>query len=289
MSDANDQKSKETGKNKKRRLKKGKRKASSPADEEGKVLKRKSQMDTGANNQEKDATQKMEGALMEISAKVGECVTTNSEMVTTLNAHSDILCSANKEICDLKSENLRLTKRLDDLEAAGKAAGERITQVEKLANSNAHTLKNSNLIIEGIVERENENCLDIACEILKFIENKCSAEDIISAYRIGQSRDNNKRPRPLVVKLIDPLIKSIIMENKWKFTKHASYEQIFLNDDLPPDIKKERRTLREIAKFAQQQGYKGAKASGSKLLIDGKGYRYDTLHLLPRALQLCNV
>lgn len=92
-----------------------------------------------------------------------------------------------------------------------------------------------------------------------------------------------------MVKLTDCVIKLVIMENKWKLTKLEGYKTVYLNDDLPPAIKKERRTLREISKYAHQIGYKGCKASGSKLIIDHKIYRYDTLHLLPKELQLCNI
>lgn len=236
-----------------------------------------------------DRTQKMEEAIVEVSARVGDCITTNRETVSTLNAHSDILSGANKEIQSLKKENLRLNKRLDNLEAAGKAARDRIIQVEKTVNMNSHMLKNSNIVIEGMLETANEDCRALACDIFSVIESKCSQEDIISAYRIGHSTDKSTFPRPVVVKLIDPLTKLILIENKWKLINHPTYGKIYLNDDLPPAIKKERRTLREIAKFAHQQGYKGCKASGSKLVIEGRAYRYDTLHLLPRALQLCNV
>lgn len=289
MSAASSQGLKGASKNKKRQLNKGKREATSPADEQGKEIKRKSQAAQKSTNMEPDVVTKMEEAMVEISAKVGECVTTNSDTVATLNAHSDIMCTSNKEIKVLIAENKRLTKRLDNLEADKKADRERITQVERLANTNAHALKNSNIVIEGIPENPNENCRVVAAEILKAIEKKSGAEDIISAYRIGHSSEHSKRPRSMVVKLTDPLIKLIIMENKWRLTKLDNYANIFLNDDLPPDIKKERRTLREIARFAIQQGYKGVKASGSKLLIEGRAYRYESIHLLPRALQLCNV
>lgn len=92
-----------------------------------------------------------------------------------------------------------------------------------------------------------------------------------------------------MVKLTDPLAKLIIMENKWILTNHQKYGNIYLNDDLPPDIKNERRTLRDISKFAQQLGYKVCKVSGLKLMVENKVYRYNTLYLLPKELQFCNV
>lgn len=64
---------------------------------------------------------------------------------------------------------------------------------------------------------------------------------------------------------------------------------IFLNHDLPPELKKQRRTLREVSKFAHSVGYKNCKATASKLIVEGQNYRYETLHLLPQNLQLSNI
>lgn len=104
--------------------------------------------------------------------------------------------------------------------------------------------------------------------------------DIISAYRIGQASSEEKYIRPMVIKMSDTVVKLIIMENKGKLMKHPKFDKVFLNDDLPPELKKQRRTLREISKYARYLGY-NSKASGSKLIIDNKTYRYETLYLLP--------
>lgn len=173
---------------------------------------------------------------------------------------------------------------MDNLEIAHKFSNKRIGDVERVANSNAHTLKNSNLVLEGIVEKPKEDCRSLVCDIFKVLEDKCGPDDIISAYHIGNASDNNKFPRPIIAKMTDPLVKLVLMENKWKLIKHEKYSGVFLNDDLPPAIKKERKELREICKFARQQGYQGCKVSGSKLVIDGKAYRHNTLHLLPEEL-----
>lgn len=276
-----------------KRLRAGKRQAEGPLMEEGKNPKRKAQHDNleteSAAMDDGDGVQIIETAIVEVAASVGDIVTTQSEAISTLNTQSDLIVSNSKEIDVLRCENRVLTKRLDNLEALQKSEKERLTGVEKTANQNAHTLKNSNIVIEGVLETPGEDCSVIACDIFKVIEKKCGLEDIVAAYRVGQASGNVKYVRPIVVKLTDPVIKSVLMEYKWKLTKLDGYNTVFLNDDLPPAIKKERRTLREISKFAHQLGYKGCKASGSKLMINQKIYRYDTLHLLPKELQLCNI
>lgn len=189
----------------------------------------------------------------------------------------------------LKRDNKRLTKRLNNMDAAFKSAMERIGEVERTANSNLHLLKNSNIVVEGVTEVQGENCMNKVCLIFQAIESKCHIDDIVSAYRIGQKSDEGKYPRPIVVKLMDPLVKMVIMEGKGKLMKNEHYSKVFLNDDLPPQIKKERKILREISKYAYSVGYKDCKVSGSKLVIEEKAYRYDTIHLLPQELQLCNI
>lgn len=190
-------------------------------------------------------------ALIEIATSVGDCVTTQGEVCSTLNDHSDKLTESEKEIQELKVKN--------------------------------------NIVIEGVPEVEGENCIAKACDIFKIIENKCQAEDIISAYRIGQKSDKDAYIRPIVVKMMDPLVKLVLMEKKGKLKNHDQYGYVFLNDDLPPKMKNERKVLREICKYAHSIGYKGCKTSGGKLVINGRSYRYDTIHLLPQELQMCNI
>lgn len=228
-------------------------------------------------------------AAIEIATRVGDCVTAQSENVVTLNAHSDRIVENDKEIKALQLKNEKLTKRLDIMDAAIKAAIERIDSVEKTANANQHALKNCNIVVEGIPEVIGENCMEKVCSVFKEIEDKCQIEDIISAYRVGQKSTDAKYTRPIVVKLMDPLVKTVIMEGKWKLIKHEQFGRVFQNDDLPPKIKKERKVLREICKYANSIGYHGCKVSGSKFVINGKAYRFDTIHLLPEDLQLCNI
>lgn len=233
-------------------------------------------------------THVIDEAMVEIATSVGDCVTAQAETIVSLNEHSDRINETSKDIKSLRNENKHLSKRLDIMDAAMKAALERISNVEKVANDNSHTLKNANLVIEGLLETNGENCKSKALEIFQVLEGKCQADDIITAYRVGQVSNDDKFPRPMVVKMADPRIKTVLMEQKGKLM-HGKFNMIFLNDDLPPELKKQRRTLREICKFAHQTGYRNCKASGSKLTIEGKTYRFDTLHLLPKDLQMCNI
>lgn len=276
-------------------LRKNKRHATDPAGDDDQRAKR---TNTEVGNTSKSNTiepaigaeeDMVDEALIEIATTVGDCVTAQKETVGALNDHSDKITESEREIQSLKIKNKQLTKRLDNIDAAFKSALERITNVEKTANTNMHILKNSNIVVEGVPETPGENCMELVCDIFREVENKCQPEDVITAYRIGQKPTNDAYTRPIVVKMMDPLVKLVIMENKGKLFKHERYSKVFLNDDLPPKMKNERKVLREICKYAHLVGHKGCKVSGGKLVVDGKSYRYETIHLLPQELQMCNV
>lgn len=239
--------------------------------------------------QKKTGEQRIDDALIEIASRVGDTVDTQSDMISTMNVHSDNLLMNKRKIDDLQSENQRLTKRLNNMDAAFKSAMERVGAVEKTADANSQMLRNGNIVVDGLAEMDNENCLSRVIEIFKEIDIKFSKNDIISAYRVGQKSTDGKFVRPVVVKFNKTVVKLILMENKGRLMTHPEYGRIFLNDDLPQKIKKERKTLREISQYAHHLGYQGCRASGSKLVINGKAYRYETLHLLPQELQLCNL
>lgn len=173
----------------------GKRGAESPAEGEDKDIKRINQAgcDSDLEHLEKHSgaeprdmevgnMENMEGAIIEIAARVGDCVNAQEDTIPTLNAHSDLIYKSNEEIKELKKENLFLNKRQDTLDAAQKCAKEKLQEVESTANANSQMLKNANIVIEGIIEDKEEDCRSIAGEIFKEIEGKIGQGEIISAY-----------------------------------------------------------------------------------------------------------
>lgn len=228
-------------------------------------------------------------AILEIATQVADCADAQAENVDTLNDHSDQLRKANLEIKLLKDSNCRLEKRLDNLGAAICESKEEIKQVKREVVQNSQALKIANLVIEGLPEMDKENCKKSVVEVLQVADEKFAFKDIMTAYRVGQTSESAAFSRPILVKLGDPMIKQQIMENKGRYMNHPKFHKVFINDDLPPALKKERQTLREVGKRARQLGYNNCKTTATKVIIDGKSYRYDELHLLPSNLQLVNI
>lgn len=158
------------------------------------------------------------------------------------------------EIKALKAKNKALEKRLDNLDAGLKELKEDIGQVKRDVIENARSLKIANLVIEGLPEVDGENCQECVTAVLKSVDKKFSSNDILATYRVGQKLENTMYTRPIWLKLGDPMVKQCIMDNKGLLMKHPNYAKVFLNDDLPLTIKKERQTIREIGKRAHQLG-----------------------------------
>lgn len=70
--------------------------------------------------------EKLDEAVVEIASRVGQCVTAQGDTMLALNDHSDLLTEAKTDINSLKNENKKLTKRLDNIDVAFKAALERV-------------------------------------------------------------------------------------------------------------------------------------------------------------------
>lgn len=230
-------------------------------------------------------------AITSMAAKVGDCVTAQTETVSTLNKHSDYIQENTDEIARLKRQNQKLEKQIDEMGAAMRSTVNRLEKAERVGIQNSQALKGFNLVVEGVEEKEGENCINTVTTIFKAIDSKFSSSEVLTAYRIGQSTKEKDKElhRPLIVKLTDPLVKQIILEIKANLRKSPEYQKIFINEDLPASIKKERQTIREIGKYAHKLGYKDCKVSGSKLILDGRAYRYEKLYLLPDELQICNI
>lgn len=236
-----------------------------------------------------DGNAAVDQAILEIATRVADCVDAQEEVTDTLNDQSDQLTDAKLEIRALKAKNSALEKRLDNLDAEIKVSKEEISLVRKEVVQNAQALKIANLVIDGLPELDGENCKERVTDVLKSVDNKFTMKDILATYRVGQKSEDAIYARPILVKLGDPMIKQCIMDNKNFLMKHPTYSKVFLNDDLPLSIKRERQTLREIGKRAHQLGYKNVKTTSSKVIIDGKSYCHSELHLLPSNLQMPNI
>ena len=141
--------------------------------------------------------------------------------------------------------------------------------------------RKQNLIIEGLPEKQGENTEELVMKLIT--ENMgltLTGAPIDKCHRFG--RTGNMRPRPIIIRFVKISTRDIILQNAKKLRNGNPNTQVYINEDLPPQVKKERAALRAIATHARHlEPQVSAKVAGDTLHINGESYRYEDIELLP--------
>lgn len=177
------------------------------------------------------------------------------EINNKLDALNKKFDAKEKEIETLKNENkaLQLTIQLQE---------QRIEELEK-------QYREKKLIIHGIKEVTNENEETLEREIIKLmgtlgVEMK-KEKDIVEVRRIGKQKDDRERPVLLEV------MKNDKRREIFRKKKLLKGRNIWIVEDLPQQVRQQRR---ELTKIMQDEREKGniAYFAYNKLVINGKIY-----------------
>ena len=129
--------------------------------------------------------------------------------------------------------------------------------------------RKSNLVLEGLAEAENENlerkvinCLDDQFHI------KAKATDFDKIHRFGRSFGG--RPRPVIIKFVTHSARdSVLFAARDLRNKPPN---LFINEDLPSEVKSQRSDLRTVSIQARKAGARTVKLAGDKLTINNRVY-----------------
>ena len=175
---------------------------------------------------------------------------------------------------DLKKTNESLMNRLSVVEKNNAELAKKNTMIEKQLNSDKNDkfeveakfleIKNEqlqdNLEFVGIDCEKDENCKDLALNIVKRIDPNINTNDIFDAYRIGNPKDVDGKPkksRPILVKFKERKTRNSVYRNKKKIRTDDQINQarnrIFINENLCKEskdlfrkanvLKKEKKTI----------------------------------------------
>jgi ribA/ribD-fused uncharacterized protein len=161
----------------------------------------------------------------------------------------------------MKQENKQLRKDLIALETYG---------------------RRENLIFDGISEKENETCsktILLLCRNKLGIADACEKIKITRCHRLGYKKVDNRRPRPIIVRFLFYPDRQMVWEHRQKLKG----SNIYMKEDFPSEIERERRDLIPFLYAARDQGKK-ASLVGNRLVIDSQSYTRDTLDKLPQSL-----
>lgn len=168
------------------------------------------------------------------------------------------------KIDDLNGKISTLQPQLDELKINQQKQEERLDFLEK-------ELRIRNVVFFGVPDQEN-TYTELEKEILNIINNdlqiNTNSSEIQHVRRIGKKGEN---PRPINVGFTTYSKKIAILKNKYKLAQ----TDLYLKEDFPPKILKERKQLQEQLILETEKGNK-AFIKYNKLIVRGPSSPFKT-------------
>lgn len=209
------------------------------------------------------------------------------------------LSAVRKDVSDIKESYSTLEDSVNEAKATAENAMKRSEMLEacvrKLSDENVQ-LKDKLLSQEAYSKKYNLNFFNISeekdetpdilrhkvSEVLKAMDLDLSRMYIDNIHRLPQG---DRKPRPIIVKFVSFLDRSLVWKNKYKlFERNTGY---FIQDHYPAEIEQNIRKLLPIMKAAKLKKM-NAKLECDKLVINSSTFTVNTLHLLPDCLKGVN-
>ena len=200
-----------------------------------------------------------------IEALRTECQDLKSHFTTALQEQSAKhmeqmlqLSAQHKEALKAQSDRFeaKLTAELDKRDQQQEQLRLQVRQLQaELARSvgdvEAKVSRRSNLVVQGVPESV------AAPALAQFASERCAhflgqafpAGAIVEARRLGRraateasSSTSAPRPRPVLVRFSNPVVRDLVLNNKRKFTT-ADGKKLYLDSDLTPTEQKKKREL----------------------------------------------
>jgi hypothetical protein len=191
--------------------------------------------------------------------------TDKPDMTVILNMFAQI--NATLQTMDSKLEKLILEN--EHIKEENKNLKETLEKQDRKIASLERETKKKNLIIKGVIEKENESreeTLQTTIGIVEKLGVKINKEmEVDEVRRIG--RYNTKGERPILLKLTTGNKKAEILSK----SVGLKGSNIWIDEDYTKETLEDRRTLMPQLKEARRQGHK-AHLKFNKLIIDNEVY-----------------
>lgn len=244
----------------------------------------------GSLDKQRDMERNAEAAkanLFTLTCKVSEVFSTQVEVIDAVDFNSEDILDIREEVRDNRDAIAQNSKQNREILRILHKVNERLDKLERQQMELSAEVKAKGIVITGLTEESNEVPLDKAFTFLQKIDASLKREDLDIAYRVGvtESRTEDQAPRSLIVVFYGHSKKRDIMNRKINLKKSDDYHKVFVNDDLPTELRQNREEMREISAYAREHGYT-SKVSGNKLLVNGKHYQHHELSMLPKDILL---
>lgn len=187
------------------------------------------------------------------------------------------------EFQDLKTKYEADHQLIKDLKRQLDYAKSKINSLETRLSSLSLEIRDRSLVINGIPEDESTPLISQVHDLLGKLFLNLHRSDIDLVYRTGGRFGN--APRPVHVSFLRACDKREIFDRRDILREEECTKWIYVNEDIPPELRGPRADMRALARYATEIGYT-AKAVGDKLIIENRVYRANELHLLPPELSL---
>ncbi|CAH1960852.1 unnamed protein product [Acanthoscelides obtectus] len=172
----------------------------------------------------------------------------------------------NKNITEVKKEIENTNNKFKEIEEENKTLKNKLNVLEA-------KLKKYSVVAYGI----NEEDKGAAEEAKEFIEQKLEifieTTQIRDSYRIGRKVENQKKPRPLVIELLNYRTKQNILIKSKQLPRGSG---VFVTNDYTKEEYEKRKVLHAHLKQARQAN-NSAYIKNNKLYVNGDAYSYETL------------
>ena len=201
----------------------------------------------------------------------------------------DLSADLTSKIGAISERNLRLEEKNKILTAKCNFQERRLLSLTERLDILENKEKRRNIVIEGIKESDNLNLRDQLDELFKELKVSFKSIETEACYRLGERKEYQKRPRPIMVRFATIRQKQQVYANITNLKNNKSkWEYTSICDDLSVKDQEERRNLLNLISFCKSKG-KEAKLSGNGLIFEGKRYAYQEVNNLPKGFRMLDI
>ena len=187
------------------------------------------------------------------------------------------------EVLELKEENDTLKESLIELSLEIQRNTYAIQNLTAKHTNLESNTKKRNLIFEGIPEQQpgsRENLHERICALFSEM-GIVKPIDYDMAYRIGSIPGKN--PRPILISFIRQDDRNLIYAARTQLRKSRNFQRVWVSEDVPPQTRRTRNVIREVAREARSQGAR-CQVTPTSVTINNRKYTEANLVDLPPEL-----
>lgn len=240
-----------------------------------------------------EGQKKSQGELLLIKSKLNQNQTNINNISTRCGQLESDAQYADSDLKELRDDFQDLKKRSDldhamitELKRQLDFANSKIKSLEARITSLSLDCKDKSMLINGLPELSSNSLNQQVFDLLRPLFPGLLHSDLDLVYRTGKQFPN--QPRSVFVSFIRAADRRLIFANRDTLRDDDTTRNIYVNEDVPQELRGPRADMRAIAKLANETGH-SAKTIGDKITIDNMTYRSNELHLLPEQFKLENV